>query len=78
MNVEVGLSADFVAPDMILALVFVIYQRVAEFEVLDKNDRGGVIDNILQRSSLARRASSALFRSLFSFVSSAFKSARSV
>src|ERR1700742_1984261 len=48
VNVEVGLATDLLALDIILAFILAINQEVMIMEILDENDGGGVVDNILQ------------------------------
>jgi len=44
----VGFAADLVALNLMQAFKFAVDQNVTEFEILDENDRGAVVDYILQ------------------------------
>src|SRR6516165_9965759 len=48
MNVKVGFPTDLLSSDMMPTLIFPVHQQVAKFQVFDENDRGRLVDDILQ------------------------------
>src|SRR5262249_53767464 len=47
-NVKIVFAPDFIASNIVPALKFAVNQKVTKLEVLNKNGRRSVIDNVLQ------------------------------
>jgi hypothetical protein len=47
-KVKVGFPTDLVPPHMVAVFVFAVHQDVAKFEILNKDDGGCVIEDVLQ------------------------------
>src|SRR5262249_6293787 len=48
MKVKIGLPANFLSSNTVSAFVFPVHEEVAKFQVFNEDDRGRVINNILQ------------------------------
>src|SRR5215472_15885606 len=48
MNVKIGFPANFLSLNIMPPFIFPVHQQVAEFQVLNENDRGAVINDVLQ------------------------------